>query len=194
MEFLAALISIWVDVLTADIIAESYILSQEDNTSATGWLKKSNFADYEGEIVQLTMAHQLASLIINAESCLFSQWFPGAQNEISDACSRDFHLNGTELTQLILTFVLNQVPFGVKVCQLPNKIISWLTCLLWNPSQKEQWNQQTIPSKLSLGKDSSNISNQLPSTTIHSLTNSLDTDPRLDKDGKSSLFLHRQSR
>jgi hypothetical protein len=90
LEFIAALISIWIDVLNAVIIAESCILRQEDNTSATGVLKKSNFADSEDEIVQLTVAHQLASLIINAESCLFSQWFPGAQNEVSDACSRDF--------------------------------------------------------------------------------------------------------
>jgi hypothetical protein len=105
-----------------------------------------------------------------------------------------FSVTDTELTQLILTFVPNQVPFGLKICQLQNKIISWLTCLLWNPPQKKRRNQQPIPNKLSLGKDSSNISNQLPSTMIHSLTNSLDTDPRLDKDGKSSLFLHRQPR
>ncbi len=123
-------------------------------------------------IVQLTTARQLAITILEAESCLYSQWFPGAQNEVSDACSRDFHLTDNELTQLMLTSVPNQVPFGFKLFQLPSKITSWLICLLRNQPQKQLWNQQQIPSKLSLGTDTSNTSHQLPSQMTFSLKSS----------------------
>jgi len=70
-------------------------------------LKKSNFANAEDTFIQLTTARQIASIIIKAESCLYSQWFPGELNEVTDACSRDFHLTDLELTNLILSSVPN---------------------------------------------------------------------------------------
>jgi hypothetical protein len=242
LEFIAALISIWIDVLHGDIIAESCILSQTDSTSAAGWLKKSNFADSEDEIVQLTTAHQLAHLILEAESCLFSQWFPGDQNNVSDACSRDIHLNDTDLTKLILTLVPNQVPFGFKICPLPNEIISWLTCLLQNQPQKKlvepatnskqtlAWNRfKQYLKSISISSDpfldnftryqrikilgafahalrEGRFNPKRPNTiksdscraTIDCVAQTFRLanrqDPRLDEDGKSSLFLQRQFR
>ncbi|MFN9959228.1 MAG: hypothetical protein ACK55I_39555, partial [bacterium] len=101
------------------------------------------------------------------------QWFPGSQNKVSDACSRHFHLNDNDPTNLILTLVPEQVPFGFKICQLPTEISFWLTSLLQNQPQKEQRNQVQIPSKLSLGIDFNNTLNQSPSSTTHSSTSSL---------------------
>jgi len=124
-------------------------------------------------VVQLTTACHLAIKVLNAESCLYSQWFPGSQNKVSNACSRDFHLNDNDLTSLMLTLVPEQVPFGFKICQLPTEISFWLTSLLWNQPQKEQWNQVQTPSKLLLGIDFNNTLNQSPSLTTHSLTSSL---------------------
>lgn len=51
LEFLAAMISIWIEFLDSTIEEESCILSQTDSTSASGWIKKSNFADSEDEVV-----------------------------------------------------------------------------------------------------------------------------------------------
>jgi hypothetical protein len=56
LEFIAATISIWVDIIHGEINLETCILSQTDNTSAAGWLKKSNFSEEEDEVVQLTTA------------------------------------------------------------------------------------------------------------------------------------------
>ncbi len=173
LECIAPLVSIWIDFINSDIESESCILSKTDSTSTAGWLKKSNFSKDENEAVQFTTSHKLASIKLDAESCLFSQWFPGEENGVSDACSRDFHLNDDELTHLILTFLPNQVPFGFKIFPLPIEISSWLICMLQNQPQKEQWNQVQTPSKLSLGIDFNNTLNQLPSLMTHSSTISL---------------------
>jgi hypothetical protein len=131
----------------------------------------SNFTDSDNEIVQLSTARKLAHIAMDAESCLYSQWFPGKFNEVSDACSRDFHLSDLELTKLILTFVPNQVPFGFRICQFPREIASWLTCLLQKQPQEMQWNQQPLPSKLSLGVDTKSI--LIPSQSNQTLTSTI---------------------
>jgi len=99
-------------------------------------LKKSNFTDAIDTFIQLTTACQVAPVIIGSESCLYSQWFPGDLNEVSDACSRDFHLTDLELTNLILSSVPTQVPNGFKLYKLPQEIASWLMLLLQNQPQK----------------------------------------------------------
>jgi hypothetical protein len=43
LEFIACLITIWVDILNHEIDSEDCILSQTDSTTANGWLRKSNF-------------------------------------------------------------------------------------------------------------------------------------------------------
>jgi hypothetical protein len=77
LEFLACVITIWIDFSENRISPEECILSQSDSTSATGWLRKSNFADADDSIVQLVTTRQLALIIIDSKSCLYSQWFPG---------------------------------------------------------------------------------------------------------------------
>lgn len=171
LEFIASLVSIWIDYLHKDIPTESCLLSQTDSTSAAGRLKKSNFTDSDNEIVQLSTARKLAHIVMDAESCLYSQWFPGKFNEVSDACSWDFHLSDLELTKLIFTSVPNQVPFGFRICQFPREIASWLTCLLQKQPQEMQWNQQPLPSKLSLGVDTKSI--LIPSQSNQTLTSTI---------------------
>jgi len=90
LEFIATLIAIWIDKLNEDLPPESCILSQSDSTSASGWLRKSNFSDTEETLVQLTTARKIADIILDSETCLYSQWFPGEMNEVSDACSEIF--------------------------------------------------------------------------------------------------------
>ena len=75
LEFLAGMIRIWIDILSDDIDFESCILSQAYSTTASGWLRKSNFADVEDEIVQMTTAGHLAILVMKSKSCFYSQWF-----------------------------------------------------------------------------------------------------------------------
>ena len=93
LEFIAYVISIWIENIMNSIPDESCILSQTDSSSATGWLRKSNFSDLEDEVVQMTTAQHLAYTMLSYKSCLYSQWFPGDENQVSDSLSRDFQLN-----------------------------------------------------------------------------------------------------
>jgi len=172
LEFLAAMIAIWVDFLENGIEDESCLLSQTDSTSAAGWIKKSNFADSGDEIVQLNTARKLASIVIDSNSCLYSQWFEGEANQIADALSRDFHLTDPELTCLILHSIPEQAPFGLKIYPVPPEIYSWLICLLRNQPFKALWSQEPTRSKLWLGRDTSLTFIPLESPTMNTLINS----------------------
>jgi hypothetical protein len=101
LEFKACLITIWVDILNSKISQEDCILSQMDSATANGWLRKSNFSDPDDEVAQLMTARQLAKLVMNSQSCLYSQWFAGVDNVVSDALSHDFHLTDSSLTHII---------------------------------------------------------------------------------------------
>ena len=106
LEFLACLITIWIEILDSNIDPESCLLCQTDSTSAAGWLRKSNFTEKVDEAVQLTTARQLAKLVLHSNSCLYSQWFPGEFNTVSDSLSRDFYLSDDTLSNLLSTFIL----------------------------------------------------------------------------------------
>jgi hypothetical protein len=45
-EFLGSIIEIWVEILAGRIPPFSCLLAQGDSTSATGWLRKSNFQEH----------------------------------------------------------------------------------------------------------------------------------------------------
>jgi hypothetical protein len=165
------MITIWVDVINNIIIQEDCLLSQTDSTTANGWLRESNFSDSGDKVAQLTTAHQLAKLVINSKSCLCSQWFAGVENIVSDALSHDFHLPDKILIHLIYCKVPHQVPFGLKIFQLPLKISSWLTCMLRNLPSKEQWSKEPMQSNLLLGFATENISRPLDYPMTVSLMN-----------------------
>jgi len=166
LEFLACLITIWVDASRSKIQAEDCILSQSDSTSAAGWLRKSNFADDTDEFVQLSIARKLASLMIDTRSCLYSQWFSGDENNISDSLSRDFHLNSSNLSVLLSSNFPIQAPFGLEILPLPSDIVSWATSLLQSQPQAGQWSGEPTRSKFALGLVSRTTFGPSVSTTM----------------------------
>lgn len=125
LEFLTCMITIWIVMLSDNIEAESCLLIQTDSTTASRWLRKSNFVDKEDENVQLTTVYQLANISIMSTSCLYCQL-------LSDSLSCDFHISSSHLAYLLELYVMEQVMFGLKILPLTNKINSWLTCLLQN--------------------------------------------------------------
>lgn len=64
-EFLAFMLMIWIDITLDLVHLKDCILSQTDNSTAAGWLCKSNFADNHDETAQLSIVHKLATLIID---------------------------------------------------------------------------------------------------------------------------------
>ena len=65
------------DILEGHVPPESCLLSMGDSTTATGWLRKSNFKDDDENDVETTVkliaARHLATLILQAKACLYSQ-------------------------------------------------------------------------------------------------------------------------
>jgi hypothetical protein len=118
-------------------------LSQTDNSTAAGWLRKSN--------IQLSTARKLATLLIESKSCIYSQWFSGEENSISDSLSRDFHINSTQLCNLLSSNFPFQAPFGLKIHPLPKEIVSWVTSLLQFHPQQEQWSKELARSEFARG-------------------------------------------
>ena len=57
LEFIAAIVGIWIDIIEGAVVPESCILSMGDNTSATGWLKKSNFKETDEMPAQNNKRH-----------------------------------------------------------------------------------------------------------------------------------------
>jgi hypothetical protein len=161
-----------VDLFHGVLEPEDCLLSQTDSSSASGWLRKSNFADKVDENIQLTTTRKLANLLIESDCNLYSQWFPGDNNAITDSLSRDFHIPDAHLSFLLESHVPEQAPFGLKILPLPPDIISWLTCLLHSQPQKEQWLRESTQSKFMLGLDSNCIYNPLDCHLTHTLTTS----------------------
>jgi hypothetical protein len=103
---------------------------------------------------------------------LYSQWFPGDENAISDSISRDFHLPMPTLTNLLVSSIPDQVPFGLKILSLHTENSSWLICLLRNQPQKEQWSKVPLRSKFARGGDTLNTLPISESTQIPTSINS----------------------
>ena len=75
----------------------------------------------------------MAHLIATTKCCLYSQWFPGAENCEADSLSRDFHLHATKKTHLVTSLVSpQQLPVGFILSPLPTEISCWLTLLPWH--------------------------------------------------------------
>lgn len=120
-------------------------------------------------------ARHSAYLTLSCKSCLYSQWFPGEEHQVTDCLSRDLHLSDIELTNLITSFLPGQVPFGFHLCPLPTEINSWLISLLQNQPCKEQWSKQPKQSKLSLGLAINVTFNQSGSSMTGTWVTSTDT-------------------
>jgi hypothetical protein len=88
-------------------------LKQTDNTNAEGWLHKTNFYD---DPEKIALARWLAEHQIKHKYCLYSQWFAGKANIVSDSLSIDHHFSGTELTSHLLSQYPKQLPKHFRIC------------------------------------------------------------------------------
>jgi hypothetical protein len=78
------------------------LLAQTDSTYAAGWLRKSNFEDANIQPLQLVITQEMATLVMDGGFGLYSQWFPGDQNNMADLLSRDTDLPPDTLTPCLL--------------------------------------------------------------------------------------------
>jgi hypothetical protein len=113
-----------------------------NSTTSEEWLRKSNFIE-EGEdpikaTVQLKVACPHTTHYFSNRIREYSQWFCGADNNVSNALSRTNNRTDDELTQIICSHCPSQLWQHFKIVLLPNKIVSWLTSLLLQLPIKQQ--------------------------------------------------------
>ena len=175
LEHIASIITVWVDILAGRLKKGDCCLSMTDSTTSEGWSRKTNFKEDCEEPIQATIrievARFFATLLTESGIKNYSQWFPGKENDVSDALSRDDDRDDEELTNVLRTFVPSQVPRHFEIVPLPSKISSWLTSLLQKLPVKEQLLEQHTRTKLGRFPDGSNM----PIRSASSMTTSSTT-------------------
>jgi len=134
LEFIACHGTIWIDIIKGQVDAESCLLSQTDSSSAEGWLRKATLMKTHNQ--STVKLQRLLLPLISAKCCLYSQWFEGKKNDVSDALSLDHHISDFLLTTLLSTIFPHQLPNGLTIKPLPKEIGLWLICLLQKQAGK----------------------------------------------------------
>ena len=177
LEFIAAIITPWIDIIAGRLNSGDCSLSMTDSTTAEGWMHKTNFRESEEDQVQIDTRIEVARkfaldfTIHGIKS--YSQWFPGKENIVADALSRDDDRSDDELTSILYCLAPHQMPNHFEIVPLPNEIVSWLTSLLSKLPVKEQYRETHTRSSLGRGVDGLNIAHQLdlPIPTLTDSTN-----------------------
>ena len=93
LEFLAQVISIWIDIEEKITQPLDFLLVMGDNTASMGWLRRSNFREndeHDSEcLARHKVARKLSELVLYSNTTVYRQWFSGADNTVADILSRD---------------------------------------------------------------------------------------------------------
>ena len=148
VEFIAATIGIWLEIIFNNDINYQRINCLSDNSSAVGWLFKANFNPNIQQKQDLVARH-MARILLESETALYSQHIPGEENIIADSLSRDFHISDINL-QLLLTSLFPQMaPKHLKILEtLPREITSWLESLQDSRTSASESLPAPSPSKM----------------------------------------------
>jgi len=77
-----------------------------DSTTSEGWTRKTNFKEDREDPIQATVriqvAREHATRLMEHGIKDYSQWFPGKENDVADALSRDDDRDDEELTQILM--------------------------------------------------------------------------------------------
>ena len=178
LEHVASTIGLWMDILVGNLPPLSCSILLSDNTTSAGWLGKSNFVD-QGDgrahsLAKLQVAWAHAARFMEKNIHEYSQWFPGKDNIIADALSRDFHLSDNQLTQLIRSHLPPQPCQLFTIVPMPPKIACWLCAWLQQLPENHQRQEVHQPSNLQLGNDGTHFFSQLifPTTLTSKPSNS----------------------
>ena len=156
LEYLAQVVSIWLDVIESTASNEDCILCMGDNTSAMGWLRRSNFRQKDESdkswLIKQQIGRHLAHIVLNANIVLYHQWIKGSHNQVADSLSRDaYFLSNNSHKKFLLATVPHQLPKNFNIKQLPKEITCFLSSILHKLPENKQWYKQQKPSELAAG-------------------------------------------
>ncbi len=154
LEYLAAIITPWIDLLNGRLKSGDCTLSMIDSTTAEGWMQKSNFEKSGKDPIQVSVcadaARHHAKLFMDANIKGYSQWFAGKLNNVTNTLSWDWHSNKKELTSILCLHFPQQMPMHFKISPLPSKISSWLILLLQRLPANKQLREEHTTTNLAL--------------------------------------------
>jgi hypothetical protein len=190
LEYLACMTQLVCMLTEGDWRPGDCFLSVGDNTSALGWIHKSNFQpdrDLE-QATHLALARYITNLLAELRVVQFGQWLPGIDNGVADALSRQHEKSDEELTRLIVASYPSQTPLGFRIRALRPEITSWVRYWVLHTHETRE-----LPPGLSIretrhGKDGLISCTSVNSKTTCSLPNSLSTSGTC-----SSVHSHRES-
>ena len=166
-EYIAIVVSMWVDCWFDGIEENSAVLSLSDNSSAVGWMYKSSFGSDKPLHVQVSK--KLTELILHHKFSLQAEHIPGSKNDVSDILSRHWHLNDNELTLFLHENFMPQIPENFHINPLPNEILCWISSIVPAcPESSSARPKEHTKSATNVGNDGQNISTGLDSVTTHS--------------------------
>jgi len=179
LEHIASIITPWIDILAGRLRPGNCSLSMTDSSTSEGWARKTNFKE-DGEdpiqaTVRLEVARAHARRLMKNQIRDYSQWFPGKENDVSDALSRDDDRSDEELTSILYSHVPTQMPEHFRIVPLPEEIDLWLTSLLLRLPVKEQLRETHTRTKLGRGAGGQNGLNPSGSLMTSTLTASPST-------------------
>ena len=129
IEFTAATIGLWLEIIMNEKTEYLRINCLTDNSSAVGWLFKANFNPDTKQKHDM-IARRMATVLLKSESALYPQHIPGEENIVADSLSRDFHIPDKHLQLLLTSLFPRQAPKNLTILnRLPRKITSWLESL-----------------------------------------------------------------
>ena len=157
LEFMVQVVSIWIDTLAGAIKPQDCLLAIGDNTTAAGWCKRTNFRSTNESdtdwIVKQKFARKLASLVLENEAVLYTQWFRGADNIVTDSLSRDLYfLSPSSHTKILQNTVAAQLPHNFRIQQVPSEVSCFITSTLRQLPVKTQRLKQQKASELARSK------------------------------------------
>ena len=180
LEYIAQVVSIWLDILDNTAKNEDCILCMGDNTSAMGWLRRSNFRQKNEHdkswLVKQNIGRHLARLVLSANVMLYHQWLKGKHNQVADSLSRDaYYLSGKTHKQFLSATVPQQLPKNFHIKPLPNEITCWLLSTLQELPETVQWLKQQKPSELAVGNTGilTSIVSELQASSLTDSVNSI---------------------
>ena len=153
LEFLAQLVSVWIDRIEKRLDPLDCILAMGDSTACMGWLRRSNFRENEEHdtewLAKQKVARKLAEIILESETCLYRQWFKGEENVLADSLSRDGYFLTNDTHQSFLkSSIPSHVPPNFNISPIPNEICCFISSTLLLLPVKKQRLLQPRPSDL----------------------------------------------
>ena len=126
-----------------------------DSTTAIVWIHKAH-KHAPIDHPQLTLAktilqRQRLDLLIDNTQVLYSTWFPGTDNFITNILSIDWHLDDNDILNLLTNIFPTQLHPYLWLSQVPSVIDSFLWSVIHSlPNTTQMWTKPN-PSAFTLG-------------------------------------------